>query len=177
MWPQQNVSHSRWIIGNSTYVRTFLWLVLHPAGMRCLWEISVRSPLREISQRPLRNMSKEMSFSWSLYDISNTSQKRCLFHNVSETSQKHLSQVFLVFREYITKILSCDFRRLITISDKIDVGPSETLKKWIILWEQCIDIKSAKWADIYVRDLASQGLSKSNSKCIIYYFQRFFFDW
>ena len=149
-------------------------MVLYPAGMRCLWEISVRSLLREISQRPLRNISKGMSFSWRLYDVSNTSQKRCLFHNVSETSQKHLSQVFLVFRKYITKMFSCDFRRLITIADKIDVGPWETLKKWIILWEQCIDIKSAKWADIYVRDLASQGSSKSNSKCIIYYFQRFF---
>ena len=31
---------------------------------------------------------------------------------------------------------SCDFRRIIAISDKIDVGRSETLKKWNVLWEQ-----------------------------------------
>ena len=68
------------------------------------------------------------------------SQKRCLFRDVSETSQKHLSQVFLVFQKYVTKMISCNFRRLITISDKIDVGPSETLKKWNVLWEQWIDI-------------------------------------
>ena len=37
-----------------------------PAGTSCLWEISIRSPLREISQTPLRNISKEMSFLWSL---------------------------------------------------------------------------------------------------------------
>ena len=60
-----------------------------------------------------------------LEDIS----KRCLLREVSETSQKHLSQVFLVFQKYVTKIISCDFRRLITISDKEDVGPSETFKK------------------------------------------------
>ena len=31
---------------------------LIPAGMRCLWEISIRSPLKVTSQRPLRNISK-----------------------------------------------------------------------------------------------------------------------
>ena len=34
----------------------------NPAGMRCLWDVSNRSPLRETSQRPLRNISKETSF-------------------------------------------------------------------------------------------------------------------
>ena len=51
----------------------------NPAGMRCLWEISIRSPLREISQkhlkrdiffvtslRCLKNISKKMSFVWRL---------------------------------------------------------------------------------------------------------------
>ena len=144
--------------------------------MRCLWEISIRSPLREIFQRPLRNISKDVffvmslrrlkyiskniSFSWRLWDVSKSSlkrrrlcdafktsrtylSKRCLFREVSETSQKHLSQVFLVFQKYVTKMISCNFRRLITISDKIDVGPSETLKKWNVLWEQCIDINQS----------------------------------
>ena len=33
-----------------------------PAGMACLWEISIIPPLRETSQRPLRNISKKMTF-------------------------------------------------------------------------------------------------------------------
>ena len=40
-------------------------------------------------------------------------------------------------------MISCDFRRLITISDKIDVGPSEALKKLNVLWEHCIDINQS----------------------------------
>ena len=46
-------------------------------------------------------------------------------------------------------MILCDFRRVITISDKIDIGPSETLKKLSVLWEQCkISMKSAQWGDI-----------------------------
>ena len=37
-------------------------------------------------------------------------------------------------------MVSCDFRRVIRISDKIVVGPLETLKKWSVFWEHCIDI-------------------------------------
>ena len=46
----------------------FLWILrnFYPAGMRCLWEISIRSPLKERSQRPLRNIWKEMAFLWRL---------------------------------------------------------------------------------------------------------------
>ena len=105
-------------------------------------------------------------------------QERCLFRDVSETSQKHLSQVFLVFQKYATKMISCDFHRLITISDKIDVGPSETFKKWNFLWEHYIDINQSSLPSglisTYLHVLASQGSSKPNSKCIIYYFQWFF---
>ena len=94
------------------------------------------------------------------------------------TSQKHLSQVFLVFKKYITKMTSSDFRSVITISDKIDVGPPETFKKWNVLRDQCRyqyqSIRSVQWADIYVEALASQGSSKPISKCIIYFFQWFF---
>ena len=68
----------------------------------------------------------------------------------------------------------CDFRRVITISDKIDVGPLETLKKLNVFWDQCIDINHVcyvhQWADICVRVLASQQTSKPNSRCIIYHF-------
>ena len=112
--------------------------------MRCLWEISIRFPLREISQRPLRNISKKVSFLWRLWDVSKTSQKRCLLRDVFKTSLKHLSQVFLVFQKYVKKmILWCDFRRLITMSDKKDVRPSETLKKWNVLLELSIDINQS----------------------------------
>ena len=55
--------------------------------------------------------------------------KKCLLRDVSETSQKHLSQVFVIFQKYPTKMVSCDFGRVTEISDKIDVGPLETLKK------------------------------------------------
>ena len=64
----------------------------NPARMRCLWEISIRSPLRETSQGTLRNISEEMTFLRRLEDVSNASQKRCLFCDVCKTSQKHLKK-------------------------------------------------------------------------------------
>ena len=66
-------------------------------------------------------------------------------------------------------MVSCDFCRVITISDKIDAGPLETLKKLNILKinQACHEYQ---WADICVRVLASQQSSKPNSRCIIYYF-------
>ena len=154
-------------------------MTINPAGMRCLWEISIKPPLRETSQRPLRNISKKMTFLWQLYDdvsnkfkktclvwrpqdVSSISQKRCLLCDASETSQKHLSQVFVIL---------C---RVITISDKTDVGPLRKFKKLNVFWEQCIDINEVcrehQWADICVRVLASQWSSKLNGRCIIYYF-------
>ena len=47
-----------------------------PAGMRCLSEISVKSPLRETYRR----------------DLSETSQERCLFCQVFKTFQIHLKK-------------------------------------------------------------------------------------
>ena len=64
--------------------------------------------------------------------------KRCLIRDVSETSQKHLSQAFVIFQKYPTKMVSCDLRRFVTISDKIDVGQLETPTKFYIFWEQFI---------------------------------------
>ena len=40
---------------------TFRLIRMIPSGMRCLWEISIISSLRETSWRPLRNISKEMT--------------------------------------------------------------------------------------------------------------------
>ena len=110
-----------------------------------------------------------------LQDVSNTSKKSCLLCDLFktprkklcdlfETSQKHLWQAFVIFQKYPTERFSCDFFRVITIFDKIDVGPLETLKKWNVFWEQCIDINQVfhenQWADIRVRVLASQRSSK-----------------
>ena len=71
-------------------------------------------------------------------------------------------------------MISCDFRRVIIISDKIDVGLLETPKKSNVFWELCIDINQVcheyQWADICVTVLASQRSSKPNNRCIIYYF-------
>ena len=39
-----------------------LKICLNPARIRCLWDVSIRSPLRETSQRPLGNISKETHF-------------------------------------------------------------------------------------------------------------------
>ena len=48
------------------------------------------------------------------------------------------------------------------------------MKRFVGALHRYQSIKSAQWADIYVRVLASQGSSKPNSKCIISYFQWFF---
>ena len=144
-------------------------------SLRDLSQISTET---ETLQRPLRNISLEredffvtslrrlkyISKKSLLCDVlrrlKHISQKRCLFRDVSETSQKHLSQVFVIFQKYPTKIISCDFRRVITISDKIDKGPLETLKKLDVFWEQCIDINQVchehQWAEFCVRVLGSQ---------------------
>ena len=119
-----------------------------------------------MSLRRLKNISKKMSFVWRLSDVSSISQKRCIFCDVSETSQNHLLQVFVIFQKYPTKIISCNFRKIIIISDKIDVGPLETLKKLNVFWEQCIDINQicheCQWVDICVRVFAGQRSLKAH---------------
>ena len=55
--------------------------------------------------------------------------KKMSFRDVSQTFKKHLSEVFVIFLKYPTKTVLCNFRRVIKISDKIDVGPLEILKK------------------------------------------------
>ena len=90
--------------------------------------------------------------------------KRCLFRDVSEKSQKHLSQVILVFQKYVTKMISCNFRRLITISDKkkrATVRTTKEMKRFVGALHRYQSVKSSQWADIYVRVLASQGIVKT----------------
>ena len=122
-----------------------LMLMSNPAGMRCLRDLSDlhwKRYLRDLSEtsqkrclfcdifktsqihlkkdvffvtslRRLKNISKKMSFPWRLWDVSKTS----------------LASIFGFSKIRHTKMISCDFRRVITISDKMDVGPSETLRK------------------------------------------------
>ena len=73
----------------------------------------------------------------------------------------------MVFQKYVTQMISWDFHRLITISDKTDVGPSETLRKWNVLWEHCIDINQSSllsglistWKFWQVKDLKNTIVS------------------
>ena len=55
--------------------------------------------------------------------------KKMSIRDVPQTFKKHLSEVFVIFLKYPTKTVLCDFRRVIKISDKIDVGPLEILKE------------------------------------------------
>ena len=95
------------------------------------------------SLRRLEHISKKMSFPWRLWDVSKTS----------------LASIFGFSKIRHTKMISCDFRRVITISDKMDVGLSETLRKWNVLWEQCIDINQACAVSWYLHE--SFGTSRN----------------
>ena len=105
-----------------------------PADMRCLWDVSIRSPLSsKTSQKHLKSdvfktpqihlkkdvffatilrrlkyISKKMFFVWGLYGVSNISQKGCLlFCDVSDTSQKYILEVFVAIQKYPTEMVSC----------------------------------------------------------------------
>ena len=97
--------------------------VTYRADMRYLWEISVRSPLRDI---PLRNISKEMNFFvTSLWRLTNMS-KRMYFCDVFKTSRAYLKRdvysatslrrlrfisckYLWFFQIYPLKIILCDY--------------------------------------------------------------------
>ena len=130
------------------------------------------------SLRRLKNISKKMSFVMSLRALEHISKMMSIpwrLWNVSKTSLASICN----FSKYPAKMVLYDFCRVITIPDKIDVRPLETLKKWNVFWEQFIDISQVcheyQWADICVWVLASRQSSKHNSRCIIYYSSEFFF--
>ena len=141
------------------------------------------------SQIPVK---KDGFFVTSLRHLKNI-LKRCLLCDVFKMSRAHLKkdiysniraylwgvsktsrQVFVIFQRYPKNMVWCDFRRVITMSDKIQKVSLETRKKWNVFWEQCKDINQVcheyQWADISVGVLESQRLSKPNSRGIIYYF-------
>ena len=46
-----------------------------------------------------------------------------------EHISKNILEVFVIFQKYPTKMASRDFLSVVKISDNVDVGPLETLKK------------------------------------------------
>ena len=63
-----------------------------------------------------QNISKKMSIPWRTWDVSKTSLTSiCDFYNA--------------------ELFSCDFRKVITIPDKLEVESLETPKKWNVFWE------------------------------------------
>ena len=98
-------------------------------SLRDVNQISIERDISETSQKHLKRdvffVTSQIHFKKDVFFVTSLGR----LEHISETSQKHLSQVFLFFQKYVTKMISCDFCRLITISDKIDVAPSETLRK------------------------------------------------
>ena len=84
-------------------------------------------------------LKKNVLFVTSLRRLKHIS-KRCLFWDVSETSQKYLVEVFVTFQKYPTKMVLSGFLRVTELSDKVDERPWKTLKKWNIFWKHCIAI-------------------------------------
>ena len=94
---------------NDKWITLAFKLNTYPAAMRCLWEISIRSPLREIFQRPFRNISKDVFFVTSLRYLKYMSN-RSLFSDVIKTSQKHLKKdVFCVTSLRRPKNIFCKY--------------------------------------------------------------------
>ena len=80
----------------------------YPAGVRSLWELSIRYPLRETSQRPFRNISKEMTFC-DVYKTFQIHLKKDVFFVTSLRHLKNilkrciLCDVFKTSRTYLKK--------------------------------------------------------------------------
>ena len=144
---------------------------MFPTAIRCLWEISIRFPLTETSQRSLKVFFcdvfktseihlKKKCFSCDVFKITENLKKDIY----SVTSQKYFLKVFVTFQKYPTKLVSCDIRRVIELSDKIDVGLSKTLKKWNVY----LLIISVVWPTNHLAVLECQKLSNFSNSRFIY---------
>ena len=81
-----------------------------PAGMTCLWEISIRSPLRDILETSQKHLKRDVFFVTSLKRLKYIS-KKISFCDVFKTSEIHLKKdVFCVTSlrrlEHISKKMS-----------------------------------------------------------------------
>ena len=107
--------------------------------MRCLWDVWNRSPLREISQKPLRNISKHLKRLF--YDVFKTSQihlKKDVFQVTSLGRLRHISKkIFILWRLwYVSKNISWKYLWLFKnntqkwfLAGKINVWALKTLRK------------------------------------------------
>ena len=120
------------------WMQSFFWRA------KCAW-CACSQPLWDVSQR----FQSDLQWERHVRDLSQTSQKKWLFCDVFKTSQKRLEkdvfcvtslrrlehisknilEVFVIFQKYPTKMASRDFLSVVKISDKVDLGPLETLKK------------------------------------------------
>ena len=125
--------------------------------MRCVWEISIRSPLRQTYQRPLRtsqkrwpfcdafktshiHLKKDVFFVTSLRRLEHISKKMSIPWRLWDVSKTSLTSIY-DFSKIPHKNGLPDFRRVIKISEKIDVGSyKHSINKRNVFWEQCIDI-------------------------------------
>ena len=99
----------------------------HEMSLGDLNEVSTERDISEITQKHLK---KDGFFVTSLKHLNQISKMTSrAYRDISGTSQKHLLQVFLIFQKYRTKMVSCNIRRIITICDKINVRPLETIKR------------------------------------------------
>ena len=75
-----------------------------------------------------------------IWTLSNCNWTQNHNHLVHKQTLNHLAK-------YPTKMVPCDFRRVVEISDKIDVGPLETLNKCNVFWELPVAINqiSVEW--------------------------------
>ena len=100
----ENMTTRMWIRNRLNLLLHTIWACCthfsddYPSGMRCLWEISI-----------------DLHWERYLRDLSETSQKRCLFSDVFKTSQIHLKKdVFCVTSlrrlEHISKKMSFPWR-------------------------------------------------------------------
>ena len=91
-----------------------------PDGMRCLWEILIRSPLREISERPLRNISKEMLFCVTfLRRLKCISKKDIFYVTPLKTTPPYLKKdVYSVTLPISLKNISCKYLWLFKINSQ-----------------------------------------------------------
>ena len=71
--------------------------------------------------RRLKNISKK-------YVFSVTPLRR--LKNITRKSSKIID-----YKKCVPQKILCGFRRVIRISDKTDVEPLETVKKWSVFWE------------------------------------------
>ena len=108
--------------------------------MRCLWDVSKRSPLRETSQRPLRNISKETSqihlkkdgfFETFLRRLKYISKKMS-FCDVSKTSQIYIKKdvIFVTWPFY--HVSNTSHKRC--FSGDVFKASQTYLKKMFVLW-------------------------------------------